>query len=141
MLKGISPLLFPELLKVLAEMGHGDEIVLSDAHFPAYAAGVPVLQAPGVDVPQLLNAILNVWKLDQYVEKPAVMMAPVKGDTLDENYVALCRKVMQDNGEKGEIDFIDRFDFYDRTKKVHCVVVTGETRKYGNLLLKKGVIC
>lgn len=141
MLKGISPLLFPELLKVLAEMGHGDEIVLSDAHFPAYAAGVPVLQAPGVDVPQLLNAILNVWKLDQYVEKPAVMMAPVKGDTLDENYVALCRKVMQDNGEKGAIDFIDRFDFYDRTKKVHCVVVTGETRKYGNLLLKKGVIC
>lgn len=141
MLKGISPLLFPELLKVLAEMGHGDEIVLSDAHFPAYAAGVPVLQAAGVDVPQLLDAILDVWQLDQYVEKPAVMMAAVPGDSLDENYVALCRKVMQEHGEKGNIDFIDRFDFYDRTKKVHCVVVTGETRKYGNLLLKKGVIC
>lgn len=140
MLKGISPLLFPELLKVLSEMGHGDEIVLSDAHFPAYAAGVPVLQAPGVDVPQLLDAICAVWKLDQYVEKPAVMMAPVPGDTLDDSYVALCRSVMQKHGEKGEIDFIDRFAFYERTKKVHCVVVTGEVRKYGNLLLKKGVI-
>ena len=68
-------------------------------------------------------------------------MAAVPGDSLVENYVALCRKVMQEHGEKGNIDFIDRFDFYDRTKKVHCVVVTGETRKYGNLLLKKGVIC
>lgn len=140
MLKGISPLLFPELLKMLAEMGHGDEIVLSDAHFPAYAAGVPVLQAPGVDVPQLLDAICAVWKLDQYVEKPAVMMRAVPGDSLDETYVSLCRSVMQKHGEKGEIDFIDRFDFYKRTEKVHCVVVTGEVRKYGNLLLKKGVI-
>ena len=140
MLKGISPLLFPELLKMLAEMGHGDEIVLSDAHFPAYAAGVPVLQAPGVDVPQLLDAICAVWQLDQYVEKPAVMMRAVPGDSLDETYVSLCRSVMQKHGEKGEIDFIDRFDFYKRTEKVHCVVVTGEVRKYGNLLLKKGVI-
>ena len=141
MLKGLSPLLFPELLKVLAEMGHGDELVLSDAHFPACAAGVPVHQAPGVDVPQLLDAILGVWQLDQYVENPAVMMAPVPGDSLDENYVALCRQIMQKHGEKGGIDFIERFAFYERTKKVHCVVVTGETRKYGNLLIKKGVIC
>ena len=141
MLKGISPLLSPELLKVLSEMGHGDEIVLSDAHFPAYAAGVPVIQMPGVNVPQLLEAILGVWQLDQYVAKPAVMMAAVPGDTLDKDYVALCHKVMVEHGEKGDIDFIDRFDFYERTKKVHCVVVTGEVRKYGNLLLKKGVIC
>ena len=140
MLKGISPLLFPELLKVLAEMGHGDEIVLSDAHFPAYKAGVPVLQAPGMNVPELLDAILEVWQLDQYEEKPAVMMAPVPGDTLDDAYVALVRETLKKHGEKEEIGFIDRFAFYDRTKDVHCVVVTGETRKYGNLLLKKGVI-
>ena len=140
MLKGISPLLFPELLKMLAEMGHGDEIILSDAHFPAYAAGVPVLQAPGVDVPQLLDAVCAVWKLDQYVEKPAVMMAPLPGDSLDENYVSLCRSVMQKHGESGQIDFIDRLDFYKRAEKAHCVVVTGEVRKYGKLLLKKGVI-
>ena len=140
MLKGISPLLFPELLKMLAEMGHGDEIILSDAHFPACAAGVPVLQAPGVDVPQLLDAVCAVWKLDQYVEKPAVMMAPLPGDSLDENYVSLCRSVMQKHGESGQIDFIDRLDFYKRAEKAHCVVVTGEVRKYGNLLLKKGVI-
>jgi len=141
MLKGISPLLFPELLKVLAEMGHGDEIVLSDAHFPAYAAGVPVLQAAGMNVPELLDALLGVWQLDQYVEFPAVMMAPVPGDTLDDAYVALVAETLKKHGEEKPIGFIDRFEFYDRTKKVHCVVVTGETRKYGNLLLKKGVIC
>lgn len=140
MLKGISPLLFPELLKMLAEMGHGDEIILSDAHFSAYAVGVPVLQAPGVDVPQLLDAVCAVWKLDQYAEKPAVMMAPLPGDSLDETYISLCRSVMQKHGESGQIDFIDRLDFYKRAEKAHCVVVTGEVRKYGNLLLKKGVI-
>ena len=140
MLKGISPLLFPELLKVLAEMGHGDEIVLSDAHFPAYAAGVPVLQAAGMNVPELLDALLGVWQLDQYAENPAVMMAPVPGDTLDDAYVGLVAATLKKHGEKKEIGFIGRFDFYERTKKVHCVVVTGETRKYGNLLLKKGVI-
>ena len=141
MLKGISPLLFPELLKNLAEMGHGDEIVLSDAHFPAYAVGVPVLQAPGMNVPELLDAILDVWQLDQYVEKPAVMMAAMPGDSLDGDYVALCQSVLRSHGEKEGIDFIDRFAFYERARKVHCVVVTGECRKYGNLLLKKGVIC
>ena len=141
MLKGISPLLFPELLKNLAEMGHGDEIVLSDAHFPAYAVGVPVLQAPGVNVPELLDAILKVWQLDQYAEKPAVMMAALPGDSLDGDYVALCQSVLRSHGEKEGIDFIHRLDFYKRAEKAHCIVVTGECRKYGNLLLKKGVIC
>lgn len=141
MLKGISPLLFPELLKNLAEMGHGDEIVLSDAHYPAYAMGVPVLQAPGMNVPELLDAILDVWQLDQYSEKPAVMMAALPGDSLDGDYVALCQSVLRSHGEKEEIDFIHRLDFYKRAEKAHCIVVTGECRKYGNLLLKKGVIC
>ena len=141
MLKGISPLLFPELLKVLAEMGHGDEIIFSDAHFPAYAAGVPVLQAPGVDVPSLLDATLGVWQLDKYVDNPAVMMSAVPGDTLDENYVKIISDTLRKHGENAPIGYIDRFAFYDRAKKVHAVVVTGEVRKYGNLLLKKGVIC
>ena len=79
--------------------------------------------------------------LDQYAEKPAVMMAALPGDTLDGDYVALCQSVLRSHGEKEEIDFIHRLDFYKRAEKAHCVVVTGECRKYGNLLLKKGVIC
>ena len=141
MLKGISPLLFPELLKNLAEMGHGDEIVLSDAHFSAYAVGVPVLQAAGMNVPELLDAILAVWQLDQYAEKPAVMMAALPGDTLDGDFVASCQNLLRAHGENDQIDFIHRLEFYKRAEKAHCVVVTGECRKYGNLLLKKGVIC
>ena len=108
MLKGISPLLFPELLKVLAEMGHGDEIVLSDAHFPAYKAGVQVLQAPGMNVPELLDAILEVWQLDQYEEKPAVMMAPVPGDTPDEAYLTLVRETLKKHGEKESLLVMQR---------------------------------
>jgi len=140
MLKGISPLVFPDLLKVLAEMGHGDEIIFSDAHFPAYTLGVPVLQAPGVNVPQMLDAVLPLLKLDDYVEHAAIMMEAVPGDTLDMDYVDLCTQVLQKHGERAPIGFIERFKFYERAAKVSCVVVTGETRKYGNFLIKKGVI-
>ena len=140
MLKGISPLVFPDLLKALAEMGHGDEIIFSDTHFPAYSLGVPVFQAPGVNVPQMLDAVLPLLKLDDYVEHAAVMMKAMPGDSLDMDYVKLCTEMLQKHGENNPIGFIDRFDFYERAAKAHCVVVTGETRKYGNFLIKKGVI-
>ena len=140
MLKGISPLVFPDLLKARAEMGHGDEIIFSDAHFPAYSLGVPVFQAPGVNVPQMLDAVLPLLKLDDYVEHAAIMMKAMPGDELDMDYVRLCTETLQKHGENNPIGFIDRFDFYERAARVHCVVVTGETRKYGNFLIKKGVI-
>ncbi|MDD3885519.1 MAG: L-fucose mutarotase [Victivallaceae bacterium] len=139
MLKNISPLVFPELLKILSEMGHGDEIVFSDAHFPAYSFGRPVLRADGCSVPQMLDAVLPLLELDSYVDAPAVMMAPVPGDSLDMDYVALCQKSVAAHGCPAKIAHIDRFAFYERTKSVFAVVVTGETRKYGNILLKKGV--
>ena len=140
MLKGISPLLSPELLKILAEMGHGDELLLSDAHYPAYSAGVPVLQLPGVNVPQLFDAILDVWQLDKYVENPVFMMAPVPGDKLDDEFVAQINSALQRHWETSPVGQIERFAFYERVKNAHAVVVTGETRVYGNLLIKKGVI-
>lgn len=140
MLKGISPLISPELLKILASMGHGDEIVLSDAHFPADTMNNNVIRADGLKIADLLEAILPLFELDSYVEYPLVMMAAVEGDTLDpaveDGYM---KSIKISNPQISKIDRISRFDFYDRTKSAFAVVITGETAKYGNILLKKGV--
>lgn len=135
MLKGISPLVSPDLLKALCEMGHGDEIILSDAHFPAHTLGVPVLRADGIPVADLLVGILPLLELDAYVDHPVVMMAPVPGDSLDDALMAKVHALVP--AEK--VEHIERFAFYERARKVFAVVVTGETAKYGNILLKKGV--
>lgn len=139
MLKGISPLLSPELLATLGAMGHGDEIVLADAHFPGETMGRRVLRADGVRIPALLEGILPLFELDSY-DSPLVMMAAVPGDRLDpeveESYrQAIARHVP----EVPDIVRISRFDFYDRAKEAFAVLMTGETAKYGNILLKKGV--
>ena len=140
MLKGISPLISPELLKILASMGHGDEIVLSDAHFPAESFNNRVIRADGLRVPELLRAILPLFELDAYVEHPLVMMSAVPGDTLDptveESYL---KAVNETNPQIKAFGHEERFAFYERTKKAYAVVVTGETSKYGNIILKKGV--
>ena len=140
MLKGISPVVGPELLKTLAEMGHGDEIVLADAHFPGHTMNAKVLRTDGVRIPDLLEGIIPLFELDQYVDNPLVMMAAVKGDKLDpaveESYMKAIRKAAPKTKAP---DRIDRFDFYDRAKKTFAVVMTGETAKYGNIILRKGV--
>lgn len=140
MLKGISPLLSPKLLETLACMRHGDEIILADAHFLAESFNSNVLRADGLKIPDLLEAILPLFELDSYVPHPIFMMAAVKGDTLDQqvekNYLAAIRKT---NSDIVSIKRIERFDFYDKAKNAFAVVMTGETAKYGNILLKKGV--
>lgn len=83
MLKGISPLISPELLAVLARMGHGDEIILSDAHFPGESLNHTIIRADGLPVDKLLEAILPLFELDSYADNPLIMMAPVPGDALD----------------------------------------------------------
>lgn len=135
MLKGISPLISPELLKTLAEMGHGDEIVLSDAHFPAHSVNARVLRADGLPADRLLAAIRPLFELDAYAT-PVVMMAPVTGDALDPSVEAAYRQALD---YAGMIEQMERYAFYDRARKAFAVVVTGETRKYGNVILKKGV--
>ncbi|OOH90867.1 fucose isomerase [Pasteurellaceae bacterium 15-036681] len=140
MLKGIHPALSPELLKVLAEMGHGDEIVLSDAHFPAHQLHHNVIRADGLQIATLLEAITPLFEYDQYVECPLAMMSAVPGDTLDptveERYLAAITKV---NGSASKVERVERFAFYDRAEMAYAVVVTGELAKYGNIILKKGV--
>ena len=139
MLKGISPYLSPDLLKILAEMGHGDEIILADAHFPGHTFCQRILRADGVRISTLLDAILPVFELDSYAP-PLVMMQVVAGDTLDPqvetDYLQAIRRHVP---HAVAPERIDRFAFYDRARKVYAVLMTGETRKYGNLLLKKGV--
>ena len=138
MLKGISPVVSPDLLKALSEMGHGDEIVFSDAHFPAHYFGKDaayVLRADGIKADELLKGIIPLFELDSYAT-PVVMMDAVKGDTLDPAVEAAYRTAL---GYDGSIEKMERYAFYERAKKAYAIVLTGETRKYGNVILKKGV--
>ena len=138
MLKTISPLISPDLLKVQAEMGHGDEIIFADAHFPAHSLGPQTLRADGSTVSELLAAVIPLFELDSYAP-PLAMMAPVEGDELDPAVEARYREALF-NGQPGpEIERIDRYAFYDRARKAYAIVVTRECAKYGNILLKKGV--
>ncbi len=141
MLKGVSPLLSPDLLACLARMGHGDEIVLADAHFPGESVGRLVLRADGLRIAPLLDAILPLFELDCYVPDPLVMMAAVKGDVLDsaveERYLAAVSRHM---AEVPSVARLERFAFYERARGAFAVVMTGETAKYGNIILKKGVV-
>lgn len=140
MLKGISPVLSPQLLACLCRMGHGDEIVLADAHFPGDTYGQRVLRADGIGIPALLAGILPLFELDEYVDAPMAMMQAVPGDTLDPAVEASYREAIDANTERSyPIERIERFAFYDRAKGAFAVLMTGETAKYGNIILKKGV--
>lgn len=139
MLKGISPVVSPDLLKILAEMGHGDEIVFSDAHFPGHTFGrcgnAPVLRADGHPCDKILAGVIPLLELDAYAT-PVVMMAPVPGDKLDLNVEKRYRAALSYDGD---IERMERFAFYERAKKAYAIVITGETAIYGNIILKKGV--
>jgi L-fucose mutarotase len=140
MLKGIDPIVSPDLLKILAEMGHGDEIVLSDAHFPGHTfCPKNVLRGDGLQIPDLLEGIIPLFELDSY-DDPLIMMAAVEGDELDPqveaDYMASIKKNAPD---APAVKRIGRFEFYDRAEKAYACVITGTTAKYGNIILKKGV--
>lgn len=140
MLKNISPLISPELLACLCEMGHGDEIILADAHFPGHTMNQRVLRADGLRIPALLDAILPLFELDSYVDAAVVMMAAVEGDQLDPAVEQAYVGAMEPHcASSPTVARIDRFEFYDRARQAFAVVMTGETCKYGNVLLKKGV--
>lgn len=138
MLKGISPLISPDLLKVLAQMGHGDEIILADAHFPAHSMGPQVIRMDGLGVDPLLKAMAPLFELDSYAP-PLVMMAAVAGDELDPTVERRYLAALADTRAGLQVERIDRFAFYERASKAFAIVVTGECAKYGNILLKKGV--
>ena len=139
MLKGISPLLSPELLKILYEMGHGDELLLADAHFPGHTLGRRVVRADGLNVSQLLDAILPLFALEK-AEDAVAIMQPDDGDAMNADVEADFLAAVRRHSERSAAPArIARAAFYERAKSAYCVVMTGELRAYGNLLLKKGV--
>lgn len=141
MLKGLSPLLTPELLKILCEMGHGDEIVLADGNFPSEAIGQRIVRLDahaGIDV---LKAIMSVFPIDTYSDPNAFLMEVVPGDNVETPIWDEYSHIMKESeGETVRIGHIERFAFYERAKKAYAVIATGETALYANLILKKGVI-
>jgi L-fucose mutarotase len=140
MLKGISPLLSPDLLATLARMGHGDEIVLADAHFPGESVGPEVIRADGLRIAPLLDAILPLFELDSFVPHPVAMMDAVPGDSLDPAVEAAYLEAIHRHApETPAIERVERFAFYERARDAFAVVMTGETAKYGNVILVKGV--
>jgi len=147
MLKNIPSILSPELLKVLCEMGHSDRICIGDGNFPgasmAKAGDAIFLRADGHGVPELLDAILQVIPLDTYVEKPVILMEKMECDKdlnipVWETYKQIVAK--HDDRGADAVGNIDRFDFYDEAKKCYCVIQSGETEIYANVILQKGVI-
>jgi L-fucose mutarotase len=140
MLKGISPLISPALLDVLARMGHGDELVLADAHFPGESIGKRVVRADGLCIADLLGAIMPLFELDSYVPHPVMMMEPVAGDQADPSVEAsYMKQITTAASGVPPLKKLDRYAFYERAGKAFAVVMTGETSKYGNVILIKGV--
>lgn len=140
MLKGISPLLSPDLLATLARMGHGDAIVLADAHFPGESVGPEVIRADGLRIAPLLDAILPLFELDSFIPHPVAMMDAVPGDSLDPAVEAAYLEAIRRHApETPAIERVERFAFYERARDAFAIVMTGETAKYGNIILVKGV--
>ena len=142
MLKGLDPLLNADLLYVLAAMGHGDELALVDRNFPAVSLGARVIRLEGVDAPRALEAILSVMPLDDMLDTPYTRMVDLGSAEVEESDVCreFIRIVERHEGPRWQIGRLDRFGFYDRTRAAFAVVVTGETRVNGSLLLTKGIV-
>ena len=144
MLKGISPIISPDLLKALAEMGHGDELVIADGNFPCHSVGKDaiVIRADGHGVPEILDAILELIPLDTYTDKPVALMEVVKGDTCGTPEIWQTYEDILTKHEPAhhDIDFTERFAFYERAKGAYLIIATGEKAIYANILLKKGVV-
>ncbi len=138
MLKGIPSILSPELLKILMEMGHGDELVIGDGNFPSANYAQRLVRSDGHGVPELLEAILKFFPLDTFVECPVVLMdaPPEVKPPVWEKYKEIIKKY---EGER-KIEYLERFAFYERAKKAYAIVATGETALYANVIIKKGVI-
>lgn len=139
MLKGISPIISPSLLKILAEMGHGDEIVIADANFPSETCGRRVVRADGIGGRQMLDAVLSLIPLDTYADENFMLMATMNGDPTPEIWADYF-EIANGRDENLRSTMISRFDFYDRAKNAYAVIATGETAIYANIIIKKGVI-
>ncbi len=141
MLKNIPEVISPELMKVLMEMGHDDEIVIADGNFPAASVAKRLIRCEGHGVCEILEAVLKFLPLDQYVDKPVALMSVVPGDKTKPIIWEDYHKIIKASGEKfTDFEFVERFSFYERAKKAYAVVASGEKALYANIILKKGVL-
>lgn len=142
MLKGIPTILSPELLKILCEMGHGDEIVIADGNFPSANYGKRVVRADGLGGAEILDAVLSVFPLDTYSDPNFILMALMDCDKgkIDPVIWDQYKKIAAKHDNNVSVGSFDRFAFYERAKQAYAVIATGETAVYANIILKKGVV-
>ena len=144
MLKGIPAILSPELLKVLCEMGHGDKIVIADGNFASASTGKNsiVIRCDGHNVPELLDAILQLFPLDTYAEKPVTLMAVLPGDTVETPIWDVYKEIIAKYDDRGDstVGEVSRSDFYDEARGAYAIIATSEKALYANIMLQKGVI-
>ena len=140
MLKGIDPIISPELLKIIMEMGHSDELVIGDGNFPAASNAQRLVRLDGHGVCEILDALLKLFPLDTYVEAPVGLMAVTPGDDIKPVIWDDYKRIIKEREGDHKIEMIERFEFYERARKAYAIVATGETALYANIILKKGVV-
>lgn len=141
MLRNIPAILSPDLLWTLRAMGHGDDLVIADANFPATALGARCHRLDGICATEVLEAVLTVFPLDHFVDTPALVMAVVDDPSAVPPIVAEFQQITTATADNpATLDRLERFAFYDRARSAFAIIQTGETRLYGNIILKKGVI-
>jgi L-fucose mutarotase len=141
MLKNIPNILSPDLLKILMEMGHGDEVVIADGNFPSASIAQRLIRLDGHGIPEILAAILKFFPLDTYVDSPVGLMEVVKGDPYKPVIWDEYRKVILEGKEPfKDFEYLERFAFYERAKNAYAVIATSESALYANIILKKGVV-
>lgn len=140
MLKGIPSVISPELLKIIMEMGHGDELVIGDGNFPAASNAKRLVRLDGHGVCEILDALLGLFPLDTYVTSPVGLMAVTPGDDIKPVIWDEYRRIIKAREGDHGIEMIERFDFYERARNAYAIVATGETALYANIILKKGVV-
>lgn len=140
MLKNIPKIISPELLKILCEMGHGDEIVIADANFPSVSIGKNLVRADGIEAADMLEAILRLIPLDQYDNNHFVLMERCEGDSFEIKAWKNYEDILEKSEEQFSITYMERFAYYERAKKAYAVIATGETQQYANIILKKGCV-
>jgi L-fucose mutarotase len=140
MLKGLSPILSPDLLWTLRAMGHGDEITIVDANYPATSAGPELIRIDAATAPQVLEAVLSLLPLDQYDDVAAISMQVVGDPDRREPIVDEFEAIVRKHEPEHRVHSLERFAFYERANSGYAIIQTGETRQYGNLILKKGIV-
>lgn len=141
MLKHIPAVLPPDLVKYMMEMGHGDTLVIADAHFPAHSCGQRVVNCCGVGAEQLLDAILQLMPLDRYVPAPITLMQLVEGETIGQPPIwGRYRRILAQYQPLVQIQWAERFAYYEMSRRAYVIVQSGETAQYANILLQKGVV-